>query len=464
MKFKRCKMVGLVLALAISGFSQAGVSAHDIDKLDHSLTPLGAEMKGNGKTGWEKIPAWTGGLTVADAPRNYRPPAHHPDPFAGEKPLLVINAENMEKYKEYLGEGVQAMLKEYPQQFYIQVYPSHRTLAIPARIAENTKRCASTARLNGWAMDGCVGGTPFPIPYGTNSEQAQEILWNHITRYRGIYVVRRASEVAVQPNGSFSLATNDQEIYFKYYDPKIKSLADLDNKLFYFMSLQLAPARLAGGAVLVWETLDQCREPRKAWGYNAGQRRVRQAPNLSYDTPIADADGLRTADDTDMFNGAPDRYQWRLIGKKEMVVPYNDYELSSPRVSYKELLQPDVMNPRYMRWEMHRVWIIEGTLMPGKRHIYSKRRFYVDEDSWSILEADQYDMRGALWRVSLAFPKEFWEVPMMWSTADAYFDLQAHRYHVMGLTNESATDFDATRPPPGDEYFTPSALRRRGDR
>ncbi len=438
--------------------------AADASDLGQSLTPLGGEKAGNGKSGWQAIPAWTGGLTAAQAPRNYRPPQHHPDPFANERPLLQITAANMAQYSSYLTTGVQDLLKTYPQSFYLNVYPAHRTLAVPERVAENTKRCASTAHLKGWAMDGCVGGTPFPIPHGSAKDKALQILWNHITRFRGVYVIRRASEAAVQRNGSYSLATNDQEIYFKYYDPKVKTLAELNNVLFYFMSVQLAPPRLAGGAVLVRETLDQRAEPREAWGYNAGQRRVRQAPNLSYDTPIADADGLRTADDTDMFNGAPDRYDWTLIGKKEMIVPYNDYQLSSPAIKYRDLLTRDVLNPRPQRWEMHRVWVIEGTLRPGKRHIYSKRRFYVDEDSWQIVAADQYDSRGALWRVSLAFPKEYWEVPMMWSTLDAYFDLQAHRYHVMGLTNEEPTEFDATKPTPGDEYFSPQALRRRGIR
>ncbi len=462
MRLKHLAAPALLLgALAAPLAVQAVTSAAD---LGQSLTPLGGEKAGNGKSGWQAIPAWAGGLTAAQAPRNYHPPQHHPDPFANERPLLQITAANMAQYAPYLTTGVQALLKTYPQSFYLNVYPSHRTLAVPDRVAENTKRCAATSHLKGWAMDGCVGGTPFPIPHGSAKDKALQILWNHITRFRGVYVIRRASEAAVQRNGSYSLATNDQEIYFKYYDPKIKTLAELHNVLFYFMSVQLAPPRLAGGAVLVRETLDQRAEPREAWGYNAGQRRVRQAPNLSYDTPIADADGLRTADDTDMFNGAPDRYDWTLIGKKEMIVPYNDYQLSSPTIKYRDLLTRDVLNPRPQRWEMHRVWVIEGILRPGKRHIYSKRRFYIDEDSWQIVAADQYDSRGALWRVSLAFPKEYWEVPMMWSTLDAYFDLQAHRYHVMGLTNEEPYEFDATKPSPGDEYFSPQALRRRGIR
>ena len=52
-------------------------------------------------------------------------------------------------------------------------------------------------------------------------------------------------------------------------------------------------------------------------GYNTGQRRGR-APNVAYDNPGTAADGLRTADQLDLFNGSPDRYEWKLLGKKEM--------------------------------------------------------------------------------------------------------------------------------------------------
>lgn len=461
---KRLTALGTAVTLSVmmSTTAEASVSASEASKLKSTLTPLGGEKAGNGKSGWQGIPAWSGGLT--SGPSDYKPPMHHPNPFPTDRPLVVINNANMQQYADMIPEGVRAMLKAYPQTFYLNVYQSRRTAAVPSWVADNTYKCATTADVKDWGFSGCVGGTPFPIPSGTNSQQALQIVWNHIARYRGQYVIRRASEVAVQRNGSYSVATNDQEVDFKFYHRDIKSPAQLNNIMFYFLSMQLAPARLAGGAVLVWETLDQRKEERQAWGYNAGQRRVRQAPNLAYDTPIAAADGLRTADDTDMYNGAPDKYEWKLIGKKEMLVPYNNFEMSNPSVKYKDLLTPGHMNSKYQRWEMHRVWIVEGSLLPGERHIYSKRRFYVDEDSWQILAADQYDSRGDLWRVSLAYAKCYWELPTIWSTTDAFYDLQAHRYHAMGLTNEEPFEFDATKPSPGDEYFTPAALRRRGTR
>jgi hypothetical protein len=277
-------------------------------------------------------------------------------------------------------------------------------------------------------------------------------------------VVRKASEAAIQRNGSFSLVTSQQEVDFRFYRREIKTVAQLNNVLFHYLSFTTAPARLAGGAVLVWETLDQRKDQRQAWGYNAGQRRVRQAPNLSYDTPIAAADGLRTADDTDMYNGAPDKYTWKLVGKKEVYIPYNNYKIGQTNVKYKDLLMAGHMNPAYLRYELHRVWVVEGTLEAGARHIYSKRRFYIDEDSWGIAIADQYDGRGDLWRVSMAYLKNYYDVPTVWTATDAFHDLQARRYHVQNLDSEEDTTLDFSKPSPGDEYYTPAALRRRGTR
>ncbi|YCH20177.1 DUF1329 domain-containing protein [Pseudomonas sp. D1-3] len=448
---------GVAVALVLlAGNSMAAVSPQDAAKLGASLTPLGAEKAGNAAG---SIPAWTGGIT--QAPAGYQGSGkHHVDPFADDKPLFTITRANLAQYRDQLTPGQVALFETYPDSFQMPVYPSRRSGSAPQWVYDNTARNAVSAKLldggNGFAD--AYGGIPFPIP-----QNGVEALWNHIARYRGTYVVRRASEVAVQRNGSYSLVTSQQEALFKFYDPK-GSYADLNNILFYYLSFTRSPARLAGGAVLVHETLDQVKEPRQAWGYNAGQRRVRRAPNLAYDTPISAADGLRTADDTDMFNGAPDRYDWKLLGKREIYIPYNSYKLTSPEVKYKDLLQVGHLNPAYTRYELHRVWVVEGRLKTGARHIYSKRTLYLDEDSWQAAVVDQYDGRGELWRVSMAYLKNYYELPTTWSALDVFHDLQARRYHVQNLDNEEANTIDFSQPTADDGYFTPAALRRRGTR
>lgn len=457
---KKLALIGAALVVALgASTAQAAVSAAEAAKLGTSLTPLGGEKAGNGST----IPAWNGGLAKSPFP-GYKSGNHRPDPFASDKAAFTITAQNMNQYADKLADGQKALFRAYPQTFKMNIYPSRRTAAVPDWVAENTRKCATNAKVKDWGIEGCVGGTPFPILSGSNNEQALQAIWNHIVRYRGLYLVRKASYAAVQRNGSYALSTGQQEVDFNFYHRDIKTTSQLNNTLFYYMSYVTAPARLAGGAVLVWETLDQRKDQRQAWGYNAGQRRVRQAPNLSYDTPIAQADGLITADDLDTYNGAPDKYEWKLIGKKEIYIPYNNYKASQPNVKYKQILMPGHLNPDYVRYELHRVWVVEGTLQKGERHIYSKRRFYIDEDSWNITVADQYDSRGDLWRVSMAYLTSFYDLPVVWTSLDIYHDLQARRYYVGSLDSEEEGSVDFAQPSPGQEYFTPAALRRRGTR
>ena len=453
---KMHSLIALAITLSVtSAVAMAGVSAPEAAKLQSSLTPMGAEKAGNAAG---TIPPWTGGIT--QAPAGYTPGQHHLDPYAGDKPLFTITKANVEQYKDNLSPGELALFKTYPDTFQMPVYPTRRSASAPKWLYDNTAKNALSAKLveGGNGFVDAYGGVPFPIP-----QNGVEVLWNHIARYRGNYIVRRASEVAVQRNGAYSLVTSQQEALFKYYLPN-GNFANLKNILFYFMSFTTSPARLAGGAALVHETLDQVASPRQAWAYNAGQRRVRRAPSLAYDTPIAAADGLRTADDTDMFNGAPDRYDWKLVGKKELYIPYNNYKITSPEVKYKDLLAVGHLNPAYTRYELHRVWVVEGTLKAGARHIYAKRVLFLDEDSWGAALVDQYDGRGELWRVSMAYLKNFYDLPTTWSALDVFHDLQARRYHVQNLDNEETSTVAFNQPIPNDDDFSPDAMRRRGTR
>ena len=309
-------------------------------------------------------------------------------------------------------------------------------------------------------IDGAFGGYPFPILHGNNEEKAWQVIWNHLTRWRGVSVTRRSSEVAVQPDGDYSLVTSQQEAFFNYYNPE-GSEEELDNVIFYYLSFTQSPPRLAGGAILIHETLNQIINPRNGWGYNAGQRRVRRAPNLGYDSPIAAADNLRTADDTDIFNGALDRYNWEYEGMREIYVPYNNYRIGEQGTPYSEILGISHLNPDLTRWELHRVHVVEATLKEGERHIYGKRRFYVDADSWNTLLLDQYDGRGELWRVTMGLAKNYYELPGVWTVLDVYHDLQARRYHVLGLDTEEGSTRKFTNDVPNRRYFSPASLRRR---
>ncbi|GAA6135324.1 DUF1329 domain-containing protein [Oceaniserpentilla sp. 4NH20-0058] len=444
----------ILIVCGLSTSAHAQISAKEAAKLGTTLTPLGGDRTANADG---SIPEWRGGIQFP--PKAYKKPGqHHVNPFPSDKPLFVVTAQNIEQYEEFLTDGQKALFKTYPDTFKMPIYKTRRTAASPQWVYDNTYKNSTKAVLaeGGIGVKNSVGGIPFPIP-----KSSLEVMWNHITRYRGEYLVREGSEVAVHTDGSYVLITTKAEVLFNYYERGITE-EELDNNFLSYVSFTKAPARLAGGAVLSHEYLNQVKQPRRAWGYNAGQRRVRKAPSLAYDTPIAAADGLRTVDDTDMYNGSPDRYDWKLVGKEEKYIPYNNYVISTPEVPVKSLLMPGHLNPDYARYEKHRVWVVEATLKPGKRHIYHKRRFYIDEDSWTIAVADQYDERGQLWRVSMAYLKNFYELPAILTCMDVFHDVLARRYHVQGMFNEEPQTIDFSQASPGSRYFSPQELRRRG--
>ena len=83
---------------------------------------------------------------------------------------------------------------------------------------------------------------------------------------------------------------------------------------------------------------------------------------------------------------------------------------------------------------------------------------------WNTLLLDQYDGRGELWRVTMGLPKNYYELPGVWTVLDVYHDLQARRYHVLGLDTEEQSTRTFTNDVPNKRYFSPASLRRRSVR
>jgi hypothetical protein len=457
-RFLSISLVSLSFFL-LNPHASAKVSKEEADKLGTTLTPFGAIKEANLD---KSIPAWTGGLS--EIPALYAGPGnHHADPFKDENPKVIISKSNYLTYKNLLTAGQIKFFETYPDTFQMHVYPTHRTHALPDWVSKNTKQNALTSELTsgGVGIKDAYGGIAFPILHGSSSDKALQAVWNHMTRWRGIYVTRSFSEVTVKYNGDLSVSTKSQEAYFNFYNPN-GSFKELNNVLFYFLNFTLSPPRLAGGAFLVHETLDQTKEPRSAWDYSASQRRVFRAPNVAYDSPIASSDNTRVADDSDMYNGAPDRYNWSYKGLHEYFIPYNSYKLSERDVKYTDVATPYHLNPEFMRWELHRVHVVEAMLKEGESHIYKKRVFYIDEDSWSIVLADQYDNKNELWRVSMSMTQNFYELPGVFQAANAFHDLKTQSYSVNGLYSEARESPIFENDMPNERHFKPSSLRKRG--
>jgi hypothetical protein len=438
---------------ALSLPAAAELSAGDLAKLGTTLTPMGADKAGNAAG---TIPAWDGGVTRALP--EYKSGGAYPDPFTADRALLTIDQSNVDKYKDNLAPGQVAMIKKYAD-YKMVVYPTRRSASFPACHYAETKDCAAKAKLapGGNGVVGCLGGIPFPIPKDGN-----EAIWNTELRYSGDTFAQNWAQAAVTRSGDYALVKFEYEYDFSYGNcSKPASAREANKKLNYLQSVT-APARLAGQILLVHETVDQAKEPRSAWTYNPGQRRVRLAPNVGYDNPGTAADGLRTNDDFGMYNGATDRYDWKLLGKREMYVPYNSYKLSDPKLKYSDLLKPGHLNQDLARYELHRVWVVDSTLKAGTSHVYARRTFYIDEDSWAILAIDKYDGRGDLWRTAEFHNENWYNVPMFFGTVEVHNDLQSGRYIAMGLRNEEKLIYEPIKRSPGD--YTPNNLRGTGTR
>jgi uncharacterized protein DUF1329 len=431
----------------------AELSAEQVAQLGDTLTPLGGEKAGNADG---DIPVWDGGLT--QAPSGYTEGGYYVDPYASDSVKFTITSNNMGEHADKLTEGHKALLTTYPDSFKMNVYPTHRSAAAPQYIYDATKQIAGGAKLtaDGNGVENAIVGIPFPIP-----SNGLEAIWNHILRWRANFAEREIAQAAPTRAGDYTLVKFFDQFNLQY-NREGMTTDKLNNIILYFKQEVKEPARLAGGILLVHETLNQKKENRKAWLYNPGQRRVRRAPNVAFDNPGTASDGMRTNDQFDMYNGSPERYNWELMGKKEIYVPYNNYKLQDPSIKYADILKPLHINHEIPRYELHRVWVVDATLKDGARHLYKRRTFYIDEDSWQILVVDQYDNRDQLWRVSEGFAINHYNVPNLWTTLEVHTDLQAGRYIAIGLTNESKPyNFHANLT---TKEFTPGALRRAGKR
>lgn len=453
--FKQKILAAAVMAASlIAAPAMAKVDAAEAAKLGNELTPTGAEKAGNAAG---TIPAWDGGLQKA--PACYDGSEFLCNPFPDDKPLFVITAQNMEQYKDNLTPGQMAMMQKYPDTYKMPVYQTRRTHAIPDFVVDLTKKNAvETETVGNTGLKGLnLQGYPFPIV-----KNGLEAIWNHIGRYRGSSLERTIGQVTPQANGAYTMVMFNDQVAVRNTLTDIQPGQD-ENIMFYFKQQVVAPARLAGNVLLVHETIDQVTEPRLAWLYNAGQRRVRRAPQVSYDGPGTASDGMRTSDNFDLYNGAPDRYEWTLVGKKEVYIPYNSYKLDEKGLKYDDMVKPGHINQDFARYELHRVWVVDAKLREGTRHIYAQRTFYLDEDSWVASAIDHYDGRGNLWRVAESHNMFYYNAGVMGYALETLYDLNAGRYLALGFENEESRGVDWNKKFSRLD-FQPNALRQSGVR
>ncbi len=426
-----------------------------IARLGADLTPVGAERAGNADG---TIPEWTGGIT--ELPPNWTPGMPRVDSFAADQIQFQIDASNVDQYAEKLSEGQIELIKSYDG-FRMDVYPTRRSCAFPESYYEDTKRNARTARVDEECnLVAGIRSPLFPLP-----ENGCEAVWNgKLAAFNGIIGYDRM-EATIVPTagGSFVATKRQQTIYNRMNKPEFTSYEQLDGIIAKSLSNTVAPPKQAGEITLVHALATG---NLRAWIYNPGQRRVRRAPNFEYDNPVPGWQGLVTVDQVNGFVGSGDRYDWKLQGKREMYVPYNNAKIQDRSLTYEEIVQPRYPRRDLVRYELHRVWVVEATVRSDRRHVMPRRVFYLDEDSWVIVASDNYDRRGKIWRVTEHLPEVIHEIPSCVPNTSVYYDLVAGRYVISPLFNEEdEPDYLAGHTGKvADEGFKPDDVRRIGRR
>nr|WP_319563635.1 DUF1329 domain-containing protein [uncultured Rhodoferax sp.] len=439
----------VLVSLSAIPRAQAAVSADEAAKLKTELTPFGAEKAGN-KDG--SIPAWTGGYTTP-IPGD-KPGGKRGDPFKLDKPLFSITAKNVDQYANKLADGTKAMLKKYPD-YRIDVYPTRRSAAGPQWVYDNTFKNATRAKMNGDIPEGAYGGIPFPIP-----KTGAEVMWNHKLRWRAPSLNFAVSQYQVTSDGKPVLTTDsvsDQQMPYYFQDGSVEAFAK-QNEYWTIRMLTVGPQIRAGEAIVGRIQLDGAKD--QAWVYLTGQRRVRKLPNPCCDTPTPATAGVMSFDEVETFNGRLDYFDWKLEGKKEMFIPYNNNKLFSVK-------DADVLgkfpNPDHVRWELHRVWVVDAALRAGQRHQAPKGRYYCDEDTWQCAIGDRWDANGQLWKSLWSYNFVAPDLPGTVTGSMGFNDLISGTAFIGNLYGSKAAQY-TVKPRISDGTFTPDALASEGVR
>ncbi len=443
----------LLVMGALSGVS-AKVTSEEAAQLGKNLTPFGAEQAGN-EDG--TIPPWKGGITGPPSGVTHEKGDFYQNPFPDDKVLFTITSQNFDKYTDKLSEGLQHMFRKFSD-FKIQVYPTRRTQAAPQTVYENTLQNATRVSLNESKL-GYIGGCkgiPFPIP-----KEGAEVIWNHSVRWQGGSSIRPYNHLLVYSDGNILIGAGAEtwEIY-PYYLPNIspETFNGYAQKGIYLYTF---PERRRGEVIVSRDPVDQPAQKRQVWQYLPGQRRVRRAPSVGYDTPNPASGGISGYDEGYMFYGPIDKFDWKIIGKKEMYIPYNNYDFDLAKRD--ELFTANYPNPNLVRFELHRVWILEAA--QKERHQYSRQVLFIDEDSWTICVADRYDSRGELWRWSYGTCSNFYDLPAVVQTHQANFDDTTNFYFVQFTVNDLDKMWQCYKENKfPDGTFEPSNCRKLGRR
>lgn len=429
---RRHLIIGGGLAVAAPTFMAGRARAQSASALGSTLTPTGADPKASVDG---LVSAWTGGVTTPPPGWNMGDPP--PNLYPDDKPIFTVTQDNMAQYDAMLCEGQRQMLKQYGASgFKMHVYPSRRSFAAPQYVYDNTALNVTRARPSSagwlWGFEGAVGGIPFPIPSSDPTIAGMQIMWNHQAKFQGQYTTFNTGVFVCGPNGAILTTAEHGQYAYPYYFKDVKP-ETYSGLIFQSLVDYIAPANQVGGKANFSYSSDLTKVKNTGFEYLVGEGRIREAPQAQYDVPESEAGDAINYDESELWNGAMDRYDWKLVDKKQMIVMYNchDFVNATPNAS---TLGPEFVNPELIRWEIHRCHVVEATLAPGKRHTMPHRRFYVDEDMWVALLADGWDAQGNYWHFGGLLPSFFFDRdgPLPFVPSQITYNLQSNQYVTEG--------------------------------
>lgn len=474
--------------LAVLGLSALSVATVQAELSDAELaelgientkyTPVGAIRAGNADG---TIPAWSS--TPIPIPEG-RVEGTWPDPFADDKPLFTITADNYTEHQDKLTAGQIGMFKQYPETFRMHIYPTRRTAVADKWVYEATLKQAKAIKLcDDTLTKGVVclkdqisgGGVPFPRP-----KNAYEAGWNHFLGWVGLGFYGSSNGALIDTLGT----RTDVIIEGRTLWPWWTQAGEMGESEWYSRD---------GGALLCdsWQIQQPPRSSGLVFGgcnyaenvdfqvslYIPGQRRVRKAPEIGFhDSPSFGSDGQRTVTSRWMwwFGGQETRHDYTLTGPVEKYVPYNTYKLAQEDVSSDDIFGKKHINQDLIRYELHRVWVIDSILKPGMRHLYKRHTAYFDEDSWVGLGFEAYDAKDRLWRVGEQYNIQYYGPNVFNHYGDSQIDLINGRYTTFPYWYTQVKNEHAGTPlqvfskmedlPFNPEIFTPQGLRKFGRR
>lgn len=454
---------GLACSVTLACASSYGFAAGEASRLAKDLTPVGADPNGNKE---QMIPKWEGkdqplaGYSFGKNRGEY-------SKYKDEKPLFSIDASNVDKHADKLTPGQLDLIKK-KKGYRMDVFPSHRNCGFPDFVTENTKKNATEAKLapNGFDIqEAYVPGLPFPIP-----ASGAEAMWNAKLTYKGVgtYFENFVARLSPVKGGSDWINIKQNQVsYYPWGEKGSKKISQIPPYEMMIYYEYLTPAAIAGmNAIINNKTTDSA----ESYIYFPGQRRVRRMPTYAYDAPFIGFENQYTVDSYNMFFGRMDRFDWKLVGKKEVYIPNNAFARYDRKLDPSKVLKDDMVNPDGSRYELHRVWVVEATVKQGVRHVSPKRTFYLDEDTWSISVAEDYDAQGKIWKV-----REAWQIPV-WELGGTCtfsgfvgYDLNSGRYVVdtnsIGAGREIEWFADSkARNFLKVDFFGPESLRSRSER